>query len=130
MTGRAPKILDIGNCDMDHGNISTLLKRHFQATVHRAHGLEDTLEAMRRERYDLVTINRVMDRDGADGLEIIKSIKADPELAKTRVMMITNFDEHQQRAQQAGAVPGFGKSSLHDSETLRLLSENLTGSSR
>ena len=120
-----PKVLDVGNCDLDHGNLSDLLDRHFQADVQRAHGPEDTLAALRREHYDLVTINRLMDRDGSEGLEIIRSIKADARLADTPVMMVTNFSEHQALAQQAGAVPGFGKSALNDAETIALLSEYL-----
>ena len=130
MTSSVPKVLDVGNCDLDHGNISSLLQDHFQAVVHRAHGLQDAFAALRGERFDLVTINRLMDRDGAEGLEIVKSIKGDPALAETQVMMITNFDEHQQRAQQAGAVRGFGKSRLQDPATLSLLSEYLAIPSR
>ena len=81
MTGKAPLVLDVGNCDLDHGNISALLEQHFQAMVHRAHGSDDALAAVRRERYDLVTINRLMDCDGAQGL----SVTDDPvQLVKSR----------------------------------------------
>lgn len=120
------KVLDVGNCDPDHSGITALLRANFEATVDRAHGFIDAMEAVRREQYDLVTINRLMDRDGSLGIEIIKAINADPELAATKVMMITNFAEHQELAQQAGAVLGFGKSALRDASTVELLSEHLT----
>ncbi len=106
------RVLDVGSCGPDHDALSQLLQQHFDVTVVQAHGLQDALRLMRAAAFDLVTVNRVMDRDGSYGLEIIKAMKADPDLAGLPVMMITNFDQHQQQAQQAGAVPGFGKSSL------------------
>ena len=120
-----PKVLDVGNCDLDHGNIADLLRQHFAAEVHRAHSPEEALRALQRESYDLVTVNRLMDRDGSEGLEIIKSIKSDPTLVHTPVMMITNFAEHQSLAEQAGAVPGFGKAAIGDPETIERLAEYL-----
>ena len=67
-----------------------------------------------------------MDRSGASGLDIIKRIKADESLASKPVMMITNFDDHQQLAVSAGAVRGFGKQALNLPATITLLSEYLT----
>lgn len=121
----ALKVLDVGNCDPDHSGITALLKANFDVQIDRAHGFSDAMEAIRREKYDLVTINRLMDRDGSPGMEIIKEIKGDPAIAETKVMMITNFAEHQDLAIQAGAVAGFGKAALHDPATLATLSEHL-----
>ena len=122
----AKRVLDVGNCDPDHGGITALLQANFNVEIDRAHGFSDALEAIRREPYDLVTINRLMDRDGTPGMDIIKEVKGDPAIANTKVMMITNFVEHQELAVKAGAVAGFGKAALHDSETLAILSEHLT----
>jgi CheY-like chemotaxis protein len=115
------RVLDVGNCDLDFTNISELMRDQFAAEVHRAHGKADALQALQREKFDLVTVNRLLDRDGSQGLEIIKSLKEDPTLAMIPVMLITNFPEQQQIACEAGAVPGFGKAALQAAETIELL---------
>ena len=71
--------------------------------------MEDAIEALAGIPFDLVLVNRLMDRDGASGQEIIERIKADATFGSTPVMMITNFAENQASAIAAGAVPGFGK---------------------
>lgn len=111
------RILDVGNCSMDHGSIRGLLERSFGAEVVQTHGPNDTLEALRREKFDLVLVNRKLDADYSDGLEIIKAIKADAKLAAVPCMLITNYPEHQETALAAGAHRGFGKKELAHPET-------------
>ncbi len=112
------RVLDIGNCGPDHNALSHLLSEQFGAQVLQAHGLEDALQALQEQSFDLVTVNRLMDRDGSEGLEIIKRVKADAGLSDTPVMLITNYDEHQQLAVNAGAVLGFGKTQLMSQQTI------------
>jgi len=118
-------VLDVGNCGPDHGAISRLLEANFHVEVVQTHGLQDTLDALRNRAFDLVLINRIMDGDGSEGLDIIKRIKADAELASVPVMMITNYSEHQDAAVDVGAEQGFGKSDLGDPATLNKLSSLL-----
>lgn len=118
-------ILDVGQCDMDHASICQLLKDRFDAEIVRVHSVDDTLSALRSHSFDLVLINRKLDRDQSDGLEIIRDIKADPKLVDVPVMLITNFPEHQNMAISAGALPGFGKAALHTEETQQRLNEVL-----
>ena len=115
------QLLDVGNCDPDHSSIRQMLESHFDVQVTRAYGLPDALRSMRSQSYDLVTVNRLMDHDGSEGLEIIKRIKSDPALAAVPVMMITNFDDHQALAVDAGAAPGFGKAHINAPETIERL---------
>ena len=96
------------------------------ADVVQAHGPEDALSALRRGNFDLVLVNRKLDRDGSDGLAIIQQIKADEQLAATPCMLITNFPEHQAAAVAAGAEPGFGKSSVSAPETIERLGKYLS----
>ncbi len=112
-----PKVLDVGNCDHDHGNIRRMLTTQFNAQVVQAHGCDDTLDMLRRESFDLVLINRLLDRDFSNGIEIIKQIKSDQSLAETPVMLITNYAEHQDAAVALGALRGFGKRELNAVET-------------
>ena len=102
------RILDVGQCGPDHAAIRQLVG-NFGAEVVQAHSARDTLAKLRAGKFDLVLINRKLDADYSDGVEIIKAIKADPAIADTPVMLVTNYAEHQKIAQEAGAVLGFGK---------------------
>ncbi len=74
-----------------------------------------------RQPFDLVLINRKLDADYSDGLEILQAIKADPQMAAVPVMLVTNYAEHQDAAVAAGAVRGFGKLEYGDPQTLEKL---------
>jgi len=111
------RVLDVGQCDPDHAAISRLLKSHFGAEIVRACGLADTLDALRSEPFALVLVNRKLDADYSDGLEIIKAIKADPLVAAVPVMLVSNYAEAHQEAVAAGALTGFGKAELARPET-------------
>ena len=115
------RVLDVGNCDFDHGSIRRLIEQNFDAEVTRAHDADETLRALRQGGVDLVLINRRLYRDQSAGVEIIQRIKADAQLAAVPVMLVTNFPEHQQRAIGAGAEPGFGKAELSDPATCEKL---------
>jgi DNA-binding response OmpR family regulator len=114
-------ILDIGNCQPDHLALVRLLTGHFDCQVVQAHGLDDALAELKSRRYDLVLVNRKLDRDYSDGIDVIREIKADAALAGVPCMLITNFPEHQDAAVEAGAVRGFGKLEFSMPETLEKL---------
>lgn len=110
-------VLDVGNCAPDHRAIKEMLTRNFGVQVIQAHSGTDTLEFLRSNPIDLVLINRKLDQDYSDGVEVLKLIKQDIDVASTPVMLITNHEEYQQQAVQMGALLGFGKLALHSEET-------------
>lgn len=112
-----PRILDVGNCGHDHGKLTQMLSREFGAEVVSADSANETLERLAREAFDLVLVNRKLDHDYSDGIEVIKLLKAHPEFSALPVMMITNYAEHQEAAVAAGALYGFGKLELAKQET-------------
>ena len=113
----AKRVLDVGNCSLDHGSIRNYLERTFAAEVVQAHGPADTHELLASQQFDLVLVNRKLDHDYSDGLDIIQQIKADARHAHVPCMLITNYPEHQEAAVAAGATHGFGKKQLHDEQT-------------
>lgn len=126
MTRQMPKILlDCGNCGPDFNAIRRMATSNFGASVVQSHGAEDTLTLLRNRRVDLVTVNRKLDRDYSDGLEVIKQIKADPQVADVPVMLVSNYEEHQQTAMEAGAIRGFGKLAIGEDSTRQLLAPYL-----
>src|SRR5262249_6875560 len=111
------RVLDVGNCVPDHAAIRGMLERSFGADVVQVDGPDDALAALRREPFDLVLVNRKLDQDYSDGLEVIKTIKADTKLARVPCMLITNYPDQQQTAVSAGADYGFGKKELQSEQT-------------
>jgi CheY-like chemotaxis protein len=114
------RVLDVGNCQPDHASIKRLVSR-WGAEVLQAHGAQDALAALRAGGIDLVFVNRKLDQDYSDGIEVIRQIKADPQLADTPVMLVTNYAEHQDQAESLGALRGFGKLEFERPETLQRL---------
>lgn len=114
-------VLDVGNCDPDHAALASMLKRNYGAEVLRADQLQDTLEWLKKRSVDLILINRKLDIDYSDGIEILRVLKRTPEVDAIPVMLITNYPEHQQQAVAEGAVLGFGKLELSTPETRQKL---------
>jgi two-component system chemotaxis response regulator CheY len=110
-------VLDVGNCVPDHGAIRAMLEHTFGAVVVQTHGTDDTLALLREGPVDLVLVNRKLDQDYSDGLEIIRAIKADAQLARIPCMLISNYPDQQEVAVAAGAEYGFGKQELHAATT-------------
>ncbi|MFK7736704.1 MAG: response regulator [Pirellulaceae bacterium] len=107
------RVLDVGNCGPDHASILRFFRTHFDSVVvDQAHGLPDTLEAVRSKQYSLILVNRKLDQDYSDGVEIIMHLKNDDDFSQIPTMLITNYEEHQQAAVEAGALKGFGKLEL------------------
>jgi CheY-like chemotaxis protein len=106
------RVLSVGQCAADHPSIAHVLRREFDAQTIGAVDAEEALARLRESTFDLVLVNRVFDADGDSGLELIRRLKADSALAATPVMLVSNYEDAQAEAVQAGAVPGFGKAML------------------
>ena len=114
-------VLGVGNCSHDHGNVEALILKHFDIDVEAVSLKDEAIERLRSGSFDLVLVNRKIANDASDGLELITRIKADPQLAKTPVMLLSNYPEAQKAAVAAGAEPGFGKAELGRPETVEKL---------
>ena len=106
------KILSVGQCFADHGALRRAFQKHFAAEVVGADSGEEALELLRGEPFALVLVNRVLDADGASGLEVLRQLKVDETGAAVPVMLVSNHEDAQQQAVAAGAVRGFGKAAL------------------
>lgn len=110
---------------MDHGSLRAMLEANFPVSLIQAHSADEVWKFLQANPVDLLLVNRIFDRDQSDGLELIKRIKADPELATTSCMLISNFEKFQQQAVAAGAELGFGKQRLQEAETKECLARFL-----
>lgn len=107
-----PRILSVGQCGFDHAGLARFAEKHLNADLVAAATSTDALEALRRETFDLVLVNRVGDRDGRPGLDLIRALKADESLASIPAMLVSNYADAQAEAVTAGALPGFGKAEV------------------
>jgi two-component system chemotaxis response regulator CheY len=107
-----PRILSVGQCSFDHGLISRHLRMIYGAEVVGADTVNQALVTLRAGNFDLVLVNRIFDGDGTPGVNLIRALKADSELAGIPVMLVSNYEEAQVEAQSVGALPGFGKTDL------------------
>jgi CheY-like chemotaxis protein len=114
------RVLDVGNCDPDHGAIRGLLLANFDVEVERVMFVDEALGALGKSDYALVLVNRLIFADESDGMELIRRMRADAN-QKTPVMLVSNFAEAQERAIAAGAIRGFGKAALGAAESLNRL---------
>lgn len=113
------RVLSIGQCGFDHASISATFQRHFAAVVEPVDDYAEAAEWIEREGLpDLVLVNRKLDADGGDGLEVIRAVKEHPSASRVPVMLVSNYPDYQAQAAALGAVPGFGKAELTRHETL------------
>jgi CheY-like chemotaxis protein len=119
------RVLDVGQCVPDHAAIRGFIQRQFGAQVEGADDLTEALAALEAGTFDLVLVNRKLDVDYSDGLEIVRQLKAHDEHAAVPVMLVSNYPEFQQQAVALGAEPGFGKAELSSPTTLEKLARFL-----
>jgi len=72
-----------------------------------------------------VLVNRKLDVDGSDGMDVIRSAFACDNLSGMPFMLVFNYDDAQNQAVAAGARPGFGKAELGDPDVVLQLAATL-----
>ena len=124
------RVLDVGNCGFDHGSICRLLEANWNVQVDQARTFSELKNAIEAADYDLLIVNRILDGDGTAGLEAMSKIQTGSDKPRVPFVLLTNFPEVQQEAQQAGAVASFGKRDLGSPDTHgtlnSILSESVT----
>lgn len=118
-------VLSIGQCRPDQAAISHYLTSHFGAKVLTADLPVDAYQLLSNQSFDLILVNRKLDADYSDGMEILEHLCTDKSKAAVPVMLVSNFAEWQEKAVAMGATYGFGKAELNRPETKQRLSDVL-----
>ena len=71
----------------------------------------ETETLLQQNEYNLVLVNRILDRDGSSGIDLIKHLRQIPNCPP--LMLVSNLPDAQAKAVAAGALQGFGKSTIH-----------------
>lgn len=106
------RILSVGQCSFDHGNLTRAFREHFRAELVSTPDAQSALKDFASGGYDLVLINRLFDEDGDSGLDFLKNQIGVFQKAGVPVMLVSNFPDAQMDAVRIGAKPGIGKSTL------------------
>lgn len=114
-------VLSIGQCRPDQAAISHYLASQFNAKVVSADLPADAWQVLKNQTVDLVLVNRKLDADSSDGMEILQQVLADKATATVPVMLVSNYPEWQEKAVAIGAKHGFGKAELNRPETRQKL---------
>lgn len=118
-----PRIALVGHCGPDSYALRSAARRAVpEATVDF---VTDEATAMQAAAAGaLLLVNRVLDGDfnDDDGQALIKRLL---ETGAKRVMLISNFPDAQAAAERAGALPGFGKTTMGSEKTQQRLREAL-----
>ncbi|HMO13273.1 MAG TPA: hypothetical protein PKD64_05555 [Pirellulaceae bacterium] len=106
-------IISVGQCSADNANITRALSRFVDCRVEYVESFAELVHACRTCVPQLVLVNRILDSDGSNGIEIIDRMKSDQSLRTIPVMLVSNLVDAQDAAVNAGALRGFGKSELN-----------------
>jgi hypothetical protein len=117
MTSPPILFLLVGHCVPDASMLRSAIRRAVPGASFAEASCDADL-APHRADGSVWIVNRALDGDfaAADGVELIAR-----EGGRVRVALVSNFPEAQAAAVAAGAMPGFGKSSLNSEATARAL---------
>ncbi|MBL8815170.1 MAG: hypothetical protein JNL58_03990 [Planctomyces sp.] len=127
MSSERPRVmvLSIGQCRPDQAAITHYLTRNFAVDVLTADRAADAMRILESQPVGLILINRKLDADYSDGLDMLPAIRAIESAASTPVMLVSNFPEWQEKAVALGTVHGFGKAQLNSPATKETLASYL-----
>lgn len=117
------KVLVVGHCNYDGPRLVALINENFNAEAAEAKTTDKAIAELEKEKYALVLVNRIGDKDKRNGLELIDWMQKNQK--ETKIMLITNFPDKMDEAVKHGAVRGFGKQKLEDPDTINLLEKYL-----
>ncbi|MEM8874780.1 MAG: hypothetical protein AAGD32_11055 [Planctomycetota bacterium] len=111
-TVTAKTVALVGHCGPDSSFLRMAVSSALPGAQVKMVDDDNELEATVNQGVDLLLFNRVLEfgftnRQGQELLEQVR--EKHPDLA---VMMVSNFDDAQQAAEDAGAKPGFGKNEI------------------
>lgn len=98
-------ILIVDDSRMVRHLVRAVLEQGGHSVIEAEDGLE-AMEVLTRERFDLAVVD--LNMPGMDGLELVRTVRADPVLADLPLLMLTTEGEigDREAARQAG-VSGF-----------------------
>lgn len=110
----------VGHCGFDQSSLSRAVAAMLPGVAVKS--INDSAALTAYSRPDaLLLVNRVLDGrfDAGTGVDLIEQLAGQQPAPK--LMLISNYQDAQARAVEAGALPGFGKSELGSPDTAKKL---------
>jgi two-component system, sensor histidine kinase and response regulator len=86
----AARILIVDDSELSREMLCRILERQGHVCVAVASGAE-ALERLRADRFDVVLLDFMM--EGMNGIDVLRTVKADPDLRENAIVMLSAFDE-------------------------------------
>jgi len=103
------KVILVGNCELDGPQMKSVIENNYDAEVRDVKTMDEAEMIIDNEDLDLILVNRVGDKDGRNGLELVdKVINND----RVPIILITNYQDKMEEAVLHGAMDGFGKEDI------------------
>lgn len=120
------KVLLVGHCGSDAMALKHAVEQAAgKHAVHVRTAMHTDDDVLSADGRTLLLVNRELGNvlSKKRGIDLIRELSAkdDP----PPMMLISNFEDAQREAEAAGALPGFGKSQLHDAQTRERLERML-----
>ena len=119
----AKTILDVGQCGYDGPRMTRMLESSVGVNVDTADSIEEAIEKLAADQYDLVLVNRKLAFEGTQGVDLIREMKDAGD--ETPVMLVSDRPDAQREAESIGALHGFGKSQMTSPGTIKLIKDAL-----
>ena len=110
------QIILVGQCSFDTASLYAFIQQNTDTPIKSAHNNQDLANFLSPD--SLLLINRVLPAafDTDSGVELITKL-SNLHAPSPRMILISDLPDAQQQAEEAGALPGFGKSQLNDDLT-------------
>jgi two-component system, chemotaxis family, chemotaxis protein CheY len=116
------KVLLVGHCGPDSSYLKMAIKSAIpDSTILMADDSQELRKALDGDGLSLILFNRELGYgfDEDFGVDMIKWLK--PNYPTVKMMLVSNYPDAQKAAEEAGAIPGFGKREIGSKRVTELL---------
>ena len=109
------RILLVGHCGVDGPRLQREIASQFDSVrADRINSMDD-LEAACAEGADLLLVNREpLGFEPLMGVDVIRQLHE--EYPDQKIILVSDYEDAQEEAEQVGALPGFGKADIGSSK--------------
>jgi len=119
------KVALVGHCGPDSSYLRMAVSKAFRDAKVVAADDDSELKQLIADGVDLLLFNRILDYGfrSDEGVDVIRELRAGyPNL---KMMLVSNYEDAQEAAVQAGALPGFGKREIGTPRVTQVLRDAL-----
>lgn len=121
------KVLFVGHCGPDSSYLRMVVRQADPSVQILMADDKSELDANLKDgAIDLILFNRELGYGFSDqqGVDVIRSLR--PSHPGVKMMLVSNYPDAQRAAEQAGALPGFGKREIGTPKVIDLLKSALS----